>query len=112
MPCSAREDSVSQAAAKVPGRVFVGSVVTTVGSSYTASGHEAMLFTAEDFAARFGRRFDKTKDYIGVMNADSGAEYVYLDSVTYFTSGNIWVGVPGGTNGSSIRLNYIVVLGD
>ena len=93
--------------------MFVGSVVTTVGSSYTASGYEARLFTRDEFAEMFGRRFDMTKDYIGVMNGDGTAENSYLDSVTYFSSsGNIWVGVPGGSDGSPIRLNYLVMLSD
>lgn len=107
------EDNASKSASALNNvsKMFVGTVISTVAESSAASGHEAMLFTAEDFAERFGRRFDKTKDYIGVMNADSGAEYVYLDSVTYFTSGNIWVGVPGGTNGRSVRINYLVILG-
>lgn len=97
----------------MPGKLFFGSVVTTVGSSYTASGHEARLFTGDEFAAMFGRRFDMTKDYIGVMNGDGRAVNAYLDSVTHFSSsGNIWVGVPGGSDGNPIRLNYLVVLGD
>ena len=107
------EDNASKSASALNNvsKMFVGTVISTVADSSTASGHEAMLFTAEDFTARFGRRFDKTKDYVGVMNADSGAGYLYLNSATYFTSGNIWVGVPGGTNGSSIRINYLVILG-
>lgn len=92
--------------------MFVGTVVSTVNTSSTASGHEARLFTKEEFTAKFGRPFDQSKDFIGVMNADGAAESVYLDSVTYFSgSNNIWVGVPGGSNGNSIRLNYLVVLG-
>lgn len=112
-PLATLGDSVSQAAARVPGKLFFGSVVSTVDSSSTASGHEARLFTKEEFTANFGRPFDQSKDYIGVMNADGAAANAYLDSVTYFSaSGNIWVGVPGVPNGSSIRLNYLVVLGD
>lgn len=98
--------------ARVPGRVFVGSVVTTVDSSSTASGHEAKLFTRDEFAARFGRAFDASKDYVGVMNADGTAANAYLGSATYFNSGNIWVGVPGVSDGNTIRINYLVVLGD
>ena len=107
------EDNASKSASALGNvaKMFVGTVVSTVGSSTAASGHEAILFTGEDFAARFGRSFDQSKDYIGVMNADSAAAYAYLDSVTYFTSGNIWVGVPGGTNGNTIRINYLVILG-
>ena len=93
--------------------MFVGTVVSTVGSSSTASGHEARLFTGDEFAEMFGRRFDMTKDYIGVMNADGTAANAYLDSVTHFSaSGNIWVGVPGVPNGNPVRLNYLVVLAD
>lgn len=105
-------DSVSKTAARVPGRMFVGSVVSTVDSSSTASGHEARLFTEEEFKANFGRAFNASKDYVAAMNADGAAANTYLDSVTHFASGNIWVGVPGVSNGNSIRLNYLVVLGD
>ena len=110
---SAIGDSVSQTAARVPGKMFVGSVVSTVDSSSTASGHEARLFTEEEFTEKFGRSFDSSKDYIGVMNGDGMAANAYLDSATYFpATGNIWVGVPGVSNGNTIRLNYLVVLGD
>lgn len=105
-------DSVSQAATRVPGRMFVGTVVSTVDSSSTTSGHEARLFTESEFKANFGRAFNALKDYVGVMNADGAAANTYLDSVTHFASGNIWVGVPGVSNGNTIRLNYLVVLGD
>ena len=46
------------------------------------------------------------------MNADGAAVNAYLDSATHYASGSIWAGVPGGANGNTIRLNYIVVLGD
>ena len=97
----------------MPGKMFVGSAVSTVDSSSTASGHEARLFTKEEFTEKFGRSFSSSKDYIGVMNADGRAANAYLDSATYFpATGNIWVGVPGVSNGNTIRLNYLVVLGD
>ena len=93
--------------------MFVGSVVSTVDSSSAASGHEARLFTEEEFTEKFGRSFDSSKDYIGVMNGDGRAANAYLDSTTYFpATGNIWVGVSGVSNGNTIRLNYLVVLGD
>ena len=93
--------------------MFVGTVVSTVGSSSTASGHEARLFTRNEFTANFGRPFDPSKDCIVAMNADGAAANAYLDSVTYFTaSGNLWVGVPGISSGNTIRLNYFVVLGN
>lgn len=98
--------------AKVPGKIFVGSVVSTVESSSTASGHEARLFTESEFKANFGRAFSAWKDYVGVMNADGSASNTYVNSATYFSSGNIWVGVPGGVDGNTIRMNYLVVLAD
>lgn len=64
--------------------MFVGSVVSTVDSSSAASGHEARLFTEEEFTEKFGRSFDSSKDYIGVMNGDGRAANAYLDSATYF----------------------------
>ena len=102
----------AQLASYVPGKMFVGTVVSTVDSSSTASGHEARLFTKDEFVARFGRAFNALKDYVGVMNADGAAAGAYIESATRFASGNIWVGVPGVENGSRIRLNYLVVLGD
>ena len=99
--------------AKVPGKIFVGTIVSTVSETdYAPSGHEALLFTESDFTANFGRPFDPSKDYVGVMNADGTAFNGYVESAAYFSSGNIWVGVPGASNGNLIRLNYIVVLGD
>lgn len=105
-------DSVSQAAARVPGRVFVGSVVTTVESSISPSEHEAILFSQEGFKAKFGRYFDWEKDFVGVMNTTGYASGPYVDSAALVTKGNISVGVPGVSNGSRITLNYLVVLGD
>lgn len=108
------EDNASKAASTLNNvsKMFIGTVVSTVESSSTASGHEAKLFTKEEFKANFGRYFNASKDYVGVMNADGSAAGTYLDSVTHFASGNIWVGVPGVSNGNKIRLNFIVVLGD
>lgn len=98
--------------ARVPGKIFIGSVVSTVKSSSTPSGHEALLFTQKQFTAKFGRAFNPEKDYVGVMNADGSAGVTYITSTTYFASGNIWAGVPGVPNGNSVRLNYLVVLSD
>lgn len=108
------EDNASKAASTLNNvsKIFVGTVVSTVESSPTASGHEARLFTKDEFTANFGRPFNASKDYIGVMNADGRAANTYLDSATHFSSESIWVGVPGVSNGNSIRLNYLVVLGD
>ena len=96
-------------AARVPGKMFVGTVVSTVQSSST---HEARLFTRDEFVANFGREFSASKDYVGVMNADGSATESYVSSATRYNNGNIWVGVPGAANGNTIRLNYLVVLGD
>ena len=93
--------------------MFVGSVVRTIQhSTTTGASQEAFVFSGVDFKNTFGRSFDPSKDYVGVMNGDGDADNYYLTSVTYWGhSGNLWVGVPGG-NGNTIRLNYIVVLGN
>jgi hypothetical protein len=108
------DDNASKAASTLNNvsKMFVGTVVSTIESSSTSSGHEAKLFTEEEFTERFGRAFNVSKDYVGVMNADDAATGAYLDSATRFFSGNIWVGVPGGADGNTIRINYLVILGE
>ena len=89
-----------------------GSVVATVGSSCTASGHGAGPFAGDEFAEMLGRRLDMAEDHVGVVNADGSAENPYPGSVTRFpSSGNVWVGVPGGSDGTPIGPDHIVVPG-
>lgn len=108
-----RLDSAVEINAAAIAKIFVGTVVSTIcDTQYALSDHEARLFTKEEFTANFGRPFDPSKDYVGAMNADGAAFNGFVESATYFSSEGIWVGVPGSTNGNSIRLNYLVVLGD
>lgn len=77
--------------------MFIGTVVTSVESSSTPQGHEAILFSATEFNNKFGRFFNPSKDFVGVMNADGNADNFYIDCVTYYgNSGNLCVGVQGG----------------
>lgn len=96
----------------MPGKLFVGSVVSTIDTSHAPSGYEAMLFEKEDFKSRFGRYFNQSTDFVGVMNSDGAASNTYLESTTYYASGNIWVGIPGGSKGNKIRIGYLVFLAD
>lgn len=85
--------------------LFFGSKVVS------ADAGEARLWTPSEFESAFGRQFDKTRDYVGVMNADAGVNGRYGVSVaTYWSSGNIWVGGSGVVPGL-IRVNYLVILG-
>lgn len=101
----ARKAQVDEVGAKVP-KMFFGSTVVNAKSG------EALLWSPSQFASAFGRQFDKTRDYVGVMNADSGVNGGYGVSIaTYWNSGNIWVG-GSGINAGSIRINYLVILGE
>lgn len=85
--------------------LFFGSKVVS------ADAGEARLWTPSEFESAFGRKFDFTRDYVGVMNADAGVNGGYGVSVaTYWSSGNIWVGGSGVVPGT-IRVNYLVILG-
>ena len=85
--------------------LFFGSKVVS------ADAGEARLWTPSEFESAFGRKFDFTRDYVGVMNADAGVNGGYGVSVaTYWSSGNIWVGGSGVVTGP-IRVNYLVILG-
>lgn len=99
-------DSVSQTAARVPGRVFFGCRVVSADSG------EAMLFDDATFRSSFGRSFDMTRDAVLAMNGDANANGGYLGSVAYYSkSKNIWVGGSSISSGS-LRVNYVVLLAD
>lgn len=86
--------------------LFFGSKVVS------ANAGEARLWTPSEFESAFGRKFDFTRDYVGVMNADASVNGGYGVSVaTYWSSGNIWVGGSGVVAGP-IRVNYLVILGE
>lgn len=86
--------------------LFFGSKVVS------ADAGEARLWTPSEFESAFGRKFDFTRDYVGVMNADARVNGGYGVSVaTYWSSGNIWVG-GDGINAGQIRINYLVILGE
>lgn len=108
------EDNAAKAASILHNvsKMFVGTVVSKVDTSSTASGNEAILFTKKDFKEKFGREFSPSTDYVGVMNGDGASARAYLHSATFFASGNIWVGVPGVSVGNNVRINYLVVLGE
>ena len=68
------------------------------------------MFRADDFKKIFGRKFDRNRDAVAVMNGDADAQGGAFYQVRYYSSENIWVST-NITNQGAIRLNYIVALG-
>lgn len=72
---------------------------------------EVLLFNDADFKSQFGRSFDMTKDYVGVMNGEAPVQQPDSMHVNYYSgSKNIWIKIPGASSGL-IRLNWVVMLG-
>lgn len=87
-------------------KMIVGAAIVKVNNS-----SQVKLFTTAQFKAIAGRAFDKTKDFVGVMNGD------YYDSISthvegtgYYTDGSIFAAIEGSWN-TSLRINYLIVLG-
>lgn len=90
----------------MPGRVFFGTRIVNAGSG------EALLFDDATFRSEFGRSFDFTRDVIVAMNGDGSANGGYINSAVYYSSSkNIWVG-GSDINPGSLRVGYVVLLGD
>lgn len=85
----------------------VGSKVVSV---YTGTNY-VNLWSANEFLEEFGRCFDSTKDYIGVMNGDSSMQTKAVAECG-FTNNNKDVGsyISGQVNGQ-MRVNYVLFLG-
>jgi len=87
---------------KMP-KIFTGSKVLT------ASDNSARMWTGSQFANDFGRAFDNSKDFVGVMNADGGSSGAHCQDCTLLGI-NLYATFDQVVNGL-IRVNYIVALG-
>ena len=89
-------------------KIYFGSKVVTYEAT---SDKEALLFSDADFKSKFGRSFDMTKDYVGVMNGEAPVQTPDSMHVNYYSgSKDLWVKVPGASPGA-MRLNYLVAVG-
>lgn len=77
---------------------------------YTGTNY-VNLWSANEFLEEFGRYFDSTKDYIGVMNGDSSMQTRAVAECG-FTNKNKDVGsyISGQVDGQ-MRVNYVLFLG-
>ena len=87
-------------------QMIVGTAIVKVNNS-----SQVKLFTAAQFKAIARRAFDKTKDFVGVMNADyHDGMAAHVQGTGCYTDGSIFATIEGSWN-TSLRLNYLIVLG-
>lgn len=68
------------------------------------------MFTDNEFISKFGRSFNYTTDFIGVISGDNNNIPVHVEGVQLDPHNKkVWAVFDRVWN-SSIRLNYIVVL--
>ena len=73
--------------------------------------HCVLLWTADEFEAQFGRHFNQSRDFVGVMNGDQPANNVVMAGATNW-NGEIWCYFDRNISvGSLIRINWLVALG-
>ena len=86
--------------------MIVGTAIVKVNNS-----SQVKLFTAAQFKSMAGRAFDKTKDFVGVMNGDyHDSMSAHVEGTGYYTDGSIYAVLDGNWN-TSLRINYLIVLG-
>ena len=89
-------------------RLFVGTAVRTV----PATVDSVRVWTGSEFKSSFGRDFSASSDVVVFMNGDAFANDVHVDGSQHY-QGNIYANLnKTRASGASIRLNYIVALGD
>lgn len=87
-------------------KMIVGTAIVNVNNS-----SHAKLFAAAQFKAIAGRAFDKTKDFVGVMNSDyHDSMSAHVEGTGYYTDGSIYAVLDGNWS-TPLRINYIIVLG-
>lgn len=87
-------------------KMIVGTAIVKVSNS-----SQVRLFTAAQFKAIAGIAFDKTKDFVGVMNGDyHDGMAAHVQGTGYYTDGSIFATLEGNWN-TSLRINYFIVLG-
>ena len=76
-------------------------------------GQAISLMTKDTFKRICGRYFDQSKDVIEAMNGDYVSQKMLHGLYTYYSpaSGGIWARFEGVSVGSSVRINWLIVLG-
>lgn len=102
-------ESVSQVSSALGGaRLFVGSTVRTV----PATADSVRVWTGSEFKSSFGEDFSASSDVVVFMNGDAYANDVHVDGSQHY-HGDIYANLnKTRASAATIRLNYIVALGD
>lgn len=87
--------------------IFTGSIVVSV----QGGNDSTVLFTSSKFNSLFGRNFNAAKDTVLVMNGDGAAAGAHFCGCTYM-NGSVYLIVQNVVYAAtSMRVNYMVVLG-
>lgn len=106
-------DSVSRAANKLYSMSFIYPGTTVDEARADDYGQAISLMTKDTFKRICGRYFDQSKDVVVAMNGDYVSQKMLHGLYTYYSpaSGGIWARFEGVSVGSSVRINWLIVLG-
>lgn len=106
-------DSVSRAANKLYPVSFIYPGTTVDKARADDYGQAISLMTKDTFKRICGRDFDQSKDVVVAMNGDYVSQKMLHGLYTYYSpaSGGIWARFEGVSVGSSVRINWLIVLG-
>lgn len=106
-------DSVSRTANKLHPMSFIYPGTTVDQARADDYGQVISLMTKDTFKRICGRYFDQSKDVVVAMNGDYVSQKMLHSLYTYYSpaSGGIWARFEGVSVGSSVRINWLIVLG-
>ena len=75
------------------------------------SGSSVILFTPSEFRETFGRSFNNSKDFVGVMNGDSISSGAHIDGAQWSMNNGVYATFNRSLNNEWIRVIFVVILG-
>lgn len=87
-------------------KVFTGSK-----SFGPISGTSVLLFSAAEFEETFGRTYNNSKDFVGVMNGDGASSNCHVDGAQWFSGTGVYATFDRTLSSAWVRVTYVVVLG-
>lgn len=87
-------------------KVFTGSK-----SFGPISGTSVLLFSAAEFEETFGRTYNNSKDFVGVMNGDGASSNCHVDGAQWSSGTGVYATFDRTLSSAWVRVTYVVVLG-
>lgn len=69
-----------------------------------------LVWTREEFVAKFGRAYDRDKDYVDFINVSNDTNGAHVEGASVSSTGNIYALLQKETTGT-IKLGFICMLG-